>query len=181
MARVEGVTAPRFAMFVSMPLLKELVSINDGYGYRHGSPNGAVATRQQGNPPETGKNRELACKSNARSRLHDPHGVRLRAIPGESPSKHRRRGQNAADATAGGAGWISVADQKRGLEGVLWYQGLSGVCPGCPQTTPREARKASWIREAYAGHRPTNIEHPTSSEAKPRKATQSRTGAKAEG
>ena len=46
MARVEGVTAPRFAMFISMPLLTELVSINDGYGYRHGAPNGAVSMRQ---------------------------------------------------------------------------------------------------------------------------------------
>jgi hypothetical protein len=46
MARIEGVTAPRFAMFSSMPLLTELVSINDGYGYRPGAPNGAVATRQ---------------------------------------------------------------------------------------------------------------------------------------
>jgi|SRR5208282_1022459 len=39
---------------------------------------------------------------------------------GEPPSKHRRRWHNAADVAADGAGWISVADRKRGLEGVLW-------------------------------------------------------------
>jgi hypothetical protein len=49
MVRVEGVIAPRFAMFISMPLLTELVSIHDGYGYRHGAPNGAV---QKPNPTE---------------------------------------------------------------------------------------------------------------------------------
>jgi hypothetical protein len=31
-------------MFISMPLLTDLISINDGYGYRHGAPDGAVAT-----------------------------------------------------------------------------------------------------------------------------------------
>ena len=46
MARVEGVTAPRFAMFISMPLLTELVSINEDCCYRHGAPDGAVSTRQ---------------------------------------------------------------------------------------------------------------------------------------
>jgi hypothetical protein len=102
MVRVEGVIAPRFAMFISMPLLTELVSIHDGYGYRHGAPNGAVATRQHCIPTETAKNRELARKSYARSRLHDPHGVRLRATSREPPSKHRRRGQNAADTATDG-------------------------------------------------------------------------------
>ena len=57
--------------------------------------------------------------------------------------------RNVAGAAAGGASWISVADQKRGFEGVLWYQDMSRVCPGCPQTTPREARKGSCIRETY--------------------------------
>jgi hypothetical protein len=45
--------------------------------------------------------------------------------------------------------WISLADQKRGFEIVLWYQGMSSVCPGCPQTTPRQARNGSCIRKAY--------------------------------
>ena len=58
-----------------------------------------------------------------------------------------------ADLKAGGVVWISLADRKRGFEGVLWYQDRSRVCPGCPQTTPREAREGSWIREAY-GERP---------------------------
>src|SRR5664279_4970676 len=46
-------------------------------------------------------------------------------------------------------GSISLADQKRGFEGVLCYQDMSRVCPGCPQTTPRKAREGSWIRKPY--------------------------------
>ncbi len=45
-----------------------------------------------------------------------------------------------------------MADRKRGFEGVLWYQGMSRVCPECPQTNPREEREASWIRDAYGEH-----------------------------
>jgi hypothetical protein len=50
------------------------------------------------------------------------------------------------------ATWISLADQKWGFEGVLWYQHMSRVCPGRPQTTPRGARKVSCIRYAYGKH-----------------------------
>src|SRR5208283_3283813 len=54
--------------------------------------------------------------------------------------------------------WISLADRKRGFEGVLWYQGMSRVCPGCPQTSPREAREESCIRKAYGEHPGANTE-----------------------
>src|ERR1017187_6988048 len=80
---------------------------------------------------------------------------------GDSPAKHCQRARNGADAAAGGAHWISVADQKRGIEGVLWYQDMSRVCPGCHQTTPREAREESCIRKAYDEHPTSNIQHPT--------------------
>jgi hypothetical protein len=59
----------------------------------------------------------------------------------ESPEADHRGGQNAADSAPGGASWISVADQKRRFEGVLWYQTMSRVCPGCPQSSPREERE----------------------------------------
>jgi hypothetical protein len=75
-----------------------------------------------------------------------------RGITGAPPAIHRRRGQNAEDAAAGGGVWISVADQKWGFEGRLWYQAMSRVYPGCPQTTTGETREGSWIREAYGEH-----------------------------
>jgi hypothetical protein len=53
MARVECVTAQGFVASISMPLLTELVSINDGFCYRHGAPNGAVPTRQHFIPSKT--------------------------------------------------------------------------------------------------------------------------------
>jgi len=56
------------------------------------------------------------------------------------------------------AGWISVADRKRGFETVLWYQGMSRVCPGCPQATPREEWETSCIRKAYGEHPGANAE-----------------------
>ncbi len=34
-----------FVTFISMPLLTELISIKDGFSYKHGAPNGAVTTR----------------------------------------------------------------------------------------------------------------------------------------
>src|ERR1035441_2435318 len=83
--------------------------------------------------------------------------------------------------TLGKVGWISVADQKWGFEGVLWYQDMSRVCPGCPQTTPREAGKGGYIGNAYGEHRTLNLEPRTSNLEKPGQATQSHSGAKAEG
>ena len=46
-----------------------------------------------------------------------------------------------------------MPDQKGGPEGGLWYQGMSRVVPGCPQSTPREVGEGSCIRYAYAEHR----------------------------
>ena len=46
MARVECVAKQGFVAFISMPLLTELVSINEDCCYRHGAPDGAVSTRQ---------------------------------------------------------------------------------------------------------------------------------------
>ena len=57
--------------------------------------------------------------------------------------------------------------------GGLWYQGMSRVVPGCPQTTPREAGEESCIWNAYDEHRTSNIEHRTSNKQEPDKATQS--------
>jgi len=54
--------------------------------------------------------------------------------------------------------WISLADQKRGFEGVLWYQGMSRVCPGCPQTITREAEEGVCIQDAYGWDRTSNLE-----------------------
>jgi len=79
-----------------------------------------------------------------------------------APAKHHRCGQQVDDAAADGAGWISAADRKRGLEGGLWYQGMSRVCPGCPQTSPRELRKASCIQDAYGESQTTALRHPSS-------------------
>ena len=42
MFRVECVAATVFVAFISMPLLTELISSEDGFCYRHGAPNGAV-------------------------------------------------------------------------------------------------------------------------------------------
>jgi len=74
---------------------------------------------------------------------------------------------------------MSVADQKHGVEGVLWYQGMSRVCPGCHQTSPGEARKGGCIRDPDAEHRTSNIEHPPSNEVKPPEAAQSHAWAQA--
>jgi hypothetical protein len=95
--------------------------------------------------------------------------------PGESSAKRRRRRQKLDEAAVGGWVWISVADQKRGSVGALWYQGMSRVCPRRPQSNPREARKESCIRKAYGGRRTSNIQHPTSNgRRKPPKATPGR-------
>ena len=37
MVRVERVATRRFVTFISMPLLTELVSIKDGFSYKHGA------------------------------------------------------------------------------------------------------------------------------------------------
>jgi hypothetical protein len=69
--------------------------------------------------------------------------------------------------------WISLADQKRGFEGVLWCQDMSRVCPGCHQTTPRKAREASCIREAYGEHAGAKAECRMQNAEWPGEATQS--------
>jgi hypothetical protein len=69
--------------------------------------------------------------------------------------------------------WISVADREVGSWGVLWYQGMSRVCPGCLQITPREAREGVRIWNAYGKHQTLNLEPRTSNLEKPGKATQS--------
>jgi hypothetical protein len=37
-----------FRVFQAMPLLTELVSVKDGFNYRHGAPDGALACFKQG-------------------------------------------------------------------------------------------------------------------------------------
>ena len=60
---------------------------------------------------------------------------------------------------------ISVADQERGLESVLWYQSMSRVCPEYPQTTPREAREGGCILKAYGEGGTLNLEPRTPGQA----------------
>src|ERR1035441_53310 len=48
---------------------------------------------------------------------------------------------------------------------------MSRVCPGCPQTSPREAREASCILDAYGEHRTSNLKPRTSNIRRPGKAT----------
>ena len=92
------------------------------------------------------------------TRIDDPHRENAVVSSGESPAKRRRRRHNAAAAAAHRASWISVADQKRRFEAGLWYQNMSRVRPECPQTTPREERKASCIRKAYGEHPGAKVE-----------------------
>ena len=42
MLRVKCVVTAVFVAFISMPLLTELVSSEEGFCYRHGAPDGAV-------------------------------------------------------------------------------------------------------------------------------------------
>ena len=56
MFRVECTATTVLVTLISMPLLTELVSINDAFGYKHDAPDGAVPTRQHGNPTKTAKN-----------------------------------------------------------------------------------------------------------------------------
>jgi hypothetical protein len=41
MVRVECVATQGFVTFTSIPLLRELNSIKDGFSYKHGAPDGA--------------------------------------------------------------------------------------------------------------------------------------------
>ena len=41
-------------------------------------------------------------------------------------------------------------------------QGVSRVCPGCPQTKPRGAGEASWIRDAYGESPQSEVRSPNS-------------------
>jgi hypothetical protein len=88
----------------------------------------------------------------------------------DPPAEHRRRRQITADVATGAAGWISVADQKWGFEGVLWYQGMSRVCPGCPQSTPRQVGEGSCIPKAYGQYATSNLEPRTLNLERPGKA-----------
>ena len=67
---------------------------------------------------------------------------------------------------------ISVADQERGLESVLWYQSMSRVCPEYPQTTPREAREGGCILKAYGEGGTLNLEPRTLNLERPGKPHQ---------
>jgi hypothetical protein len=46
MFEVQCVAKTVFVTFLSMPLLTELVSSEDGFCYRHGAPNGALPPSQ---------------------------------------------------------------------------------------------------------------------------------------
>jgi hypothetical protein len=53
MYAVQCVATAVLVVFRSMPLLTELDSSEDGFGYKHGAPNGAVPPppRQHSSPP----------------------------------------------------------------------------------------------------------------------------------
>jgi hypothetical protein len=57
MFRVKCMATTVFVAFISVPLLTELVSSEDGFCYRHGAPNGAVHPSQHSMPTKTAKNR----------------------------------------------------------------------------------------------------------------------------
>ena len=50
MFRVKCVVTTAFEAFITMPLLTELVSSEDGFCYRHAAPNGAVHQSQHSIP-----------------------------------------------------------------------------------------------------------------------------------
>jgi hypothetical protein len=84
MVRVEGVIAPRFAMFISMPLLTELVSIHDGYGYRHGAPQQPAKGAALVGESPTRRIRRFTTEQ--------PDACRCRKARGEKQSRHRTDG-----------------------------------------------------------------------------------------
>jgi hypothetical protein len=60
MFEVQCVAKTVFVVFLSMPLLTELVSSEDGFCYRHGAPHRALSPSQHCIPPKTAKNRMAA-------------------------------------------------------------------------------------------------------------------------
>src|ERR1035438_9729133 len=92
------------------------------------------------------------------TRIDDPHRENALVSLGESPAKRRRRRHNAAAAAPPRAICIRVADQKRRFWARLWFQNMSRVRPECPQTNPREERKASCIRKVYGEHPGAKVE-----------------------
>jgi hypothetical protein len=81
-------------------------------------------------------------------------------VPDDSTRRKGRRKSNR----------ISLPDQEWGSAGGLWYQGMSRVVPGCPQTSPRAAGEGSCIRDAYGGHGTLNLEPRTLNLEQPDKA-----------
>jgi hypothetical protein len=59
MFRVEGEATTELVALVSVPLLTELVSMENGVCYRHGAPNGAVRTSQRPIEPKGGAWRDV--------------------------------------------------------------------------------------------------------------------------
>jgi hypothetical protein len=66
MVRVECVATKGYVAFICIPLLTELGSTEDGFGYKHAAPKGAVSTRQQCIPRTPPKN--LALRASAHGR-----------------------------------------------------------------------------------------------------------------
>jgi hypothetical protein len=76
------------------------------------------------------------------------------SIPQPNPNSAARRKSRRKST------WISWPAQKVGFESGLWYQGMSRVCPGCPQTTPRKVGEGNCIQDAYGERRQTsNFQH----------------------
>jgi len=83
-----------FRVFRSMPLLMELVSVKDGFYYRHGAPNGAFAWFI---PPKTATMKKLEPSLSNLDSAVDPHPAKR--DKGTETQDALQRGNEATDCT----------------------------------------------------------------------------------
>ena len=72
MFEVQCVAKTVFVTFLSMPLLTELVSSEDGFCYRHGAPNGAVPQSQHSIPIESSEEAMQCASRSATQKILGP-------------------------------------------------------------------------------------------------------------
>jgi hypothetical protein len=151
MFRAKCAATAVFVAFISMPLLTELVLSEDGFGYRHGAPNGAVPRSQRPFPPKTAKERLSAIRFG-----HQRYGaVGLPGIGGGwalevlMPLKEQTRGPVQAAAF--------VRERRKAFYGTRVCpercQGSAGVARGCkpPFSVVRMLMQAAPGRTQSAG------------------------------